>query len=189
MHRQILRNPSPFRMPRPLYKTPLNSSLISLCLLLKPSTGCRKIARRSSTRLRASPHRFGAYGEPHASFSPPTFFSRTGAFPWSPLFILSAAEQHDRPTSKAHCHPADLQPPLPLTSGSNQHRRSNKRDPLVELSAVVTSSSSKHRQNTTEAHHLHASPVNLDGTLATMVSTPLLNLVRQIFIVRLREIT
>jgi hypothetical protein len=119
MHRQIPCNPSPFRMLRPLYKTPSNSSLISLRLLSKPSTGCRKIARRSSARLRASPHRFGAHGEPHASFSPPTFFSQTGASPWSPIFILSAVEQRNRPTAKAHCRPTDLQPPLTLTSRSN----------------------------------------------------------------------
>jgi hypothetical protein len=109
----------------------------------------------------------------HNQVTPPPTFStplilltmRTSLTP--PLNFFRSDSTTPTPP-EAHLRPPRLQPPLPLTSGSNRRSRSSSRAPLVELFPVVSSPSLRSRRNAAGARHLHASPANLAGNLASL---------------------
>jgi hypothetical protein len=117
-----------------------------------------RIVHRPPRHLQETPAKFAAVSEQELLPLLLTFLSRLCASPWSVPRYYSAADRRVWPTAEAPCRPVRLQPPLPLTSGSNRRSRSSSRAPLVELFPVVASSSLRSRRNTAGASHLHASP-------------------------------
>jgi hypothetical protein len=90
-------------------------------------------------------------------------------------------------TAEAPRRPAHLQPPLPLTSGSNRRSRPSPRAPLVELIPVVSLPSSGSHRSLAGAHDLAASPEFHAKTLDPHGElSPLSNLVRPIWIRRIK---
>jgi hypothetical protein len=87
--------------------------------------------------------------------------------------------------AEAPCRSARLQPPLPLTSGSNRRSRPSHRAPLIEQIPVIPSPSSGSHRSLAGAHDLAASPEFHAETLDPHGElSPLSNLVRPIWIRR-----
>jgi hypothetical protein len=90
--------------------------------------------------------------------SPPNLLLLTLHFSLIGSLIIFCSRSMRSTNGQSSLPPARLQPPLPLTSGSNWRSWPSPRAPLVELIPVVASPSSGSHRSLTEAHDLATSP-------------------------------